>query len=205
MNKIKINLIRRLIPLVLGVVASLFSTFIILSEFKSFAETKTLIGVFGALFGIIIAYLYARIKDATDAPKIFISYSHKDKEFVEKLYNELNGLRFDILWDKNEIQVGDDIKKKTSELLESSDYLLFVSSQNSSSSKWATMEIDKALELKKKVLPIVIDESKPPKIISSVLYANFSSSFDEGMDELVLALRARRHKKYMHKDSKKLS
>lgn len=195
MNKIQINIIRRLFPVIVAALASLFSVFILLSEYKSFVEIKTLIGVSGAFLGIVIAYLLARIKDATDAPKIFISYSHKDKEFVQKLYDELSRLPFDILWDKKELQVGDDIKKKTDELLENSDYLLFVSSENSSNSEWASIEITKALKLKKKILPVVIDESKPPEVISTILYANFSSSFDEGMDKLVSALKATRHNK----------
>ena len=201
MNKIQIKIIRQLFPLILGVVASLFSVFIFLSEYRSFVRVETLIGVFGALVGIVVAYLFARIKDATDAPKIFISYSHKDKEFVKKLYEELHALPFDILWDQKELQVGDDIKKKTDELIESSDYLLFVSSKNSAGSEWATIEIDKALKLKKKVLPVVIDESEPPEIISKILYANFSTSFDEGMDKLVSALKATRHNKAINADS----
>ena len=201
MNKIQIKIIRQLFPLILGVVASLFSVFIFLSEYRSFVRVETLIGVFGALVGIVVAYLFARIKDATDAAKIFISYSHKDKEFVKKLYEELHALPFDILWDQKELQVGDDIKKKTDELIESSDYLLFVSSKNSAGSEWATIEIDKALKLKKKVLPVVIDESEPPEIISKILYANFSTSFDEGMDKLVSALKATRHNKAINADS----
>jgi len=203
MNKIQLKLFRQLFPLVLGVLATFFSVFIFLSEYKSFARTETLMGIFGALAGIFVAYTYARIKDATDAPKIFISYSHKDMEFVEKLYRALRGLPFDILWDEQEIQVGDDIKKKTDEMLENSDYLLFVTSENSTKSDWASIEIEKALKMKKKILPIVIDDSQPPEIIKQILYADFTSSFDDGMHKLVGALRATRHNKALKRDSAK--
>lgn len=198
MNQSQRKIIRRLFPLVLGIMASLFSVFIFLSEYKSFVRAETLIGVFGAFVGIVVAYMYARIKDATDAPKIFISYAHEDNEFVQKLYGELQGLPFNILWDQKELQVGDDIKKKIDDLLNSCDYLLFVASKHSSKSEWAPIEIQKALELKKKVLPIVIDDSRPPEIIKQILFADFSSSFEDGMDKLVRALKATRHNKALH-------
>jgi len=199
MNKTQRKLFRQLYPLILGIMASLFSVFIFLSEYKSFVRLDTLLGVFGALAGIVLAYTFARIKDATDAPKIFISYAHKDKEFVLKLYEELRRLPFDILWDQHELQVGDNIKKKTDELLSSSDYLLFVSSKNSTESQWATIELKKAQNMKKKILPVVIDESMPPDIIKQILYADFTSSFEDGMSKLVRALKATRHNKSHNK------
>lgn len=203
MNKIQRKLvIGKILTLTLGVAASLFSVFIFLSEYRSFVKIETFVGVFGAVIGMLVAYAFARIKDATDAPKIFISYSHEDKAFVQRLYEELQGLPFDILWDEKELKVGDNIKIKTEELLDSSDYLLFVSSKNSAGSQWATIEIEKALEMKKKILPVVIDDSQPPEIARQILYADFSSSFENGMNKLVSALRATRPSKTIQQTNK---
>jgi hypothetical protein len=147
------------------------------------------------MLGIVVAYSLARIKDYTDAPKIFISYAHEDKEFAEKLYKELQGMPFEVWWDQAELHVGDDIKEKLDQSLKNSDYLLFISSKNSSSSEWASKEITKALEMKKKILPVVSDGTPPPDIIKNIMYADFSASFDDGADRLVQALKSSRHNK----------
>ncbi|MFH1217966.1 MAG: toll/interleukin-1 receptor domain-containing protein [Pseudomonadota bacterium] len=195
MNDIQRKIIKRMIPLLLASLASIFSMLIFLVEFRTFASLEILIGILGAFMGVAVAYLAAKLKDATNAPKIFISYAHEDKEFVKKLHRELQELPFVIWWDQQDIQVGDDIRKKVDEFLKDSDYLLFVNSQNSFNSDWATAEIKKALELKKKILPVVTDDSLPPDIIKNILYADFSNSFDEGMNRLVKALKSSRHNK----------
>jgi hypothetical protein len=175
--------------------ASIFSVFIFFFEFRGFPRLEILIGITGAMLGIVVAYSLARIKDYTDAPKIFISYAHEDKEFAEKLYKELQGMPFEVWWDQAELHVGDDIKEKLDQSLKNSDYLLFISSKNSSSSEWASKEITKALEMKKKILPVVSDGTPPPDIIKNIMYADFSASFDDGADRLVQALKSSRHNK----------
>jgi len=47
--------------------------------------------------------------------KLFISYSHEDKEFVEWLKDNLQGLGLEIWYDQQELQLGDSIKGKISE------------------------------------------------------------------------------------------
>jgi len=42
--------------------------------------------------------------------KVFISYSHEDKVFVEWLKNNLQDLGLEIWYDQQEIQLGDSIK-----------------------------------------------------------------------------------------------
>jgi len=195
MKQIQLKVIKQVFPVVIGGIASLFSVFVLMAEFKSFVRYELMLGLGGALIGVLIGYIFVRIKYATNVPKIFISYAHEDVGFVEKLYKELQRTPFVILWDKHEIQVGDNIKNRTNELLTDCDYVLFVGSKNSTSSDWVKAEIKKAQDSKKKILPIIIDDSKPPDLIKDIMYADFSDSFDKGMNDLAKALKASRHNK----------
>lgn len=195
MNKAQINIVKRVFPVAISMLATIASISIFLGAFKSFVSYELILGVFGTAVGVTIAILFIRLKEATNSPKIFISYSHKDLEFVEKLYKELSQTSFTVLMDKHEIHVGDNIKDKVEELMNNSDYLIYVSSNNSSSSDWASVEIEKAKKLNKKILPLVIDDSEVPVFVKDIMYADFSKSFNNGMDELVKTLRLKRHNK----------
>lgn len=201
MNKIQKRLIKQAFPVAVALLASLFSIVTLLGEFKSFVSYELLLGIVGSAVGVVVAYLFVRIKEATDAPRIFISYSHEDSEFAEKLYSELHLSSFNILMDSHEINVGDNIKDKIEELMINSDYLLFIGSEHSSKSKWSSLEIDKARKLKKKILPLMIDKSEVPEFIKDTMYADFSESFDDGMDALIRALKSTRHNKKSKADA----
>lgn len=188
-------------PILISFIATIASVFIILVEFKSFVSYELLLGVFGAALGVVVAYTFARIKEATDSPKIFISYAHEDQQFVDKLYEELHSSPYEILIDKHEIHVGDNIKEKLDEMLVVSDYVLFVGSKNSIDSNWASIEIEKAKKLKKKILPLKIDETNMPEFIRDTMYADFSGSYEDGIVSLIRALKATRHNKSKHTDA----
>ncbi|MBO2613127.1 toll/interleukin-1 receptor domain-containing protein [Shewanella algae] len=202
MKKINSKVIKQLLPIYVSAVAALFSVYVILNEYKSIEGMQVILGVFGAMIGVMVAFMFAKIKDATDAPKIFISYAHEDKPFVSKLYKELEKTPYTIFWDQNELQVGDDIKIKLNELMANSDYIIFVGSESSVNSEWATHELVKAKELKKKILPVIIDESSPPKELQKIMYADFHNSFNEGMNQLIRALKATKHNKAMQSTAK---
>ncbi len=56
--------------------------------------------------------------------KIFISYSYQDKDFVEWLKSNLAGLGFEFWYDQEEINIGDSIKEKVNEGIQSSNALI---------------------------------------------------------------------------------
>lgn len=192
MNKKQINYLSNItISLVVGVLAIIFSMSVFFTQFK-LVNYELILGVLGSGIGAAIAYTLVRLKVAINAPKIFISYSHKDSDFVKKIYNELKETPYTVFMDKYEIQVGDNIKDKINEMMVSSDYIIFVESKNSIDSDWAKSEIEKAKALKKKILPLKIDKSEPPSFLKNTMHADFSKSFDSGMDMLIKALKSKR-------------
>ena len=81
----------------------------------------------------------------TKRSKIFISYSAKDKQFVERLANDLTGKDLNIWLDKWEIKIGDSIVEKINEGLTDSDYFAIVMSPDSLKSVWVKEELNAAM------------------------------------------------------------
>ncbi len=94
----------------------------------------------------------------------FISYSSKDKQFVDKLYNDL--IKNDVLvwFDDMDMRIGDDILDTITDNLRQQDKLIIVLSKNSISSKWVEREVKSALRMEEQedrnvIMPINIDDS----------------------------------------------
>lgn len=125
--------------------------------------------------------------------KVFISYSYQDKDFVEWLKSNLVDLGLEFWYDQQEINIGDSIKEKVNEGLQSSSAFILVLSSSSMHSDWVKYEMNSALLLnavKKgiKILPIKIDDSKVPSDLAGYLYADFSSNKEQGLEILKRSL-----------------
>jgi hypothetical protein len=126
----------------------------------------------------------------------FISHSTKDKPFVRKLAADLVASGVKVWLDEQRILVGDSVPEKIAQGLAESDFFLIVVSQNSVSSSWVKKELSSALvhEIERRkvtVLPIKLDDSPMPDSINDKLYADFRGSYDEGLNKLVVSIKAR--------------
>ena len=61
----------------------------------------------------------------TQSPQVFFAYSHKDREFVDRLATELKDRGIRVWHDVDEILPGDNIVKKIEDGLSTSGYMLF--------------------------------------------------------------------------------
>jgi TIR domain./Restriction endonuclease. len=125
--------------------------------------------------------------------KIFISYSYKDKIFVEWLKSNLTELGFEFWYDQQEINVGDRSQEKINEGIQSSSAFILVLSSSSMNSDWVKYEMNSALLLNavKKgitILPIKIDNSNIPSDLSGYPYADFSIDQKQGLEILKRSL-----------------
>lgn len=155
-------------------------------DFTSDSAYTLVIGMTASLMGAFLAFFFARaIRFATkDEPKVFISYTHKDAEFVRKLVEGLEEIDVRPLYDQIELKVGDDIRTAVDDMIDRSDYFAFVISKNSAESAWAKKEIEQAAKREKRILPIVLDLASVPEELSGIYYADFSGDFDAGMNQL---------------------
>lgn len=126
---------------------------------------------------------------------VFVSYSRKDNDFVEKLSRRLVADRVGVWRDKWEMRPGDSLIEKIQDGMEESSHLLVILSKNSVESEWCKAERNAGLtkELKNKkivVIPILIDDCEIPMLFSDKVYADFTENFEEGYSELFRSLSA---------------
>lgn len=124
----------------------------------------------------------------------FLSHSSKDKPFIRQLAADLTANGISVWLDEQRIRVGDSIPDKIAQGLAGSDYFLVALSRNAIESEWVKKELNNALinEIQRRkvhVLPLKLDESPIPQIISDKKYADFSQSYKAGLDDLLVSLK----------------
>ncbi|QHL87638.1 TIR domain-containing protein [Nibribacter ruber] len=125
---------------------------------------------------------------------VFISYSSKDSEFIERLSVNLVKNRINVWLDKWAMQPGDSLIDKIQQGLTDSSFLLVVLSNNSVESEWCKKELNSGLmrELEEKkvvVIPILLEKCKVPLLLKEKLYADFTEDFDKGFESLLRPLQ----------------
>jgi hypothetical protein len=129
----------------------------------------------------------------TQVPRVFLSHSSEDKIFIENLAEKLKADGFDVWYDDWEIHVGDSIVQKINEGIATSDFLIIALSKNSIKSKWVREELNAATikNVDSKgafILPILLEQSEIPSLLSDKRYANFSKDPESAYRELVAAI-----------------
>ena len=83
---------------------------------------------------------------------VFLSYSHKDRGFVEQLARDLRANGVTPWYDRWEMLPGDSLVAKIGTALLKNDYFVIILSPNSVSSQWVQRELAAALhrELQKR-------------------------------------------------------
>jgi hypothetical protein len=124
------------------------------------------------------------------SPKIFLSYSSVDNDFVSRLANDLQARRVPVWLDRWELKVGDSLTQKIQDGITESSWLAVILSKNSVKSEWVKKELNaaQALELSKRsvfVLPLLIDDCEIPLFLMDKVYADFRTSYEEGLASLI--------------------
>ena len=76
---------------------------------------------------------------------IFLSYSHKDRAFVDMFAVNLVKARHNVWMDRWELNIGDSLTQKIEENLTASSAILIIMSQHSVASDWCKREITAGL------------------------------------------------------------
>jgi len=128
-------------------------------------------------------------------PGVFLSHSHFDRHFVNRLANDLRRYGVKVWVDEAEMLVGDSLIEKLRAGIDSMDYLLAVISRHSVKSTWVRREIDVAMTQeiegrKVKVLPLLIDDCDLPGFLMGKLYADFRKpvKYNDGLEALLKRL-----------------
>jgi TIR domain len=124
--------------------------------------------------------------------RIFISYSHADKTFVDWFAGELEQRGFDYWRDEKDLVPGDDVVYEVSEALHSARVVIIVISAASQVRPWLRYELsaatNRAINGVCRVIPLLIDGTSVPAMIQHLLYADFRSDRVAEFERVVLAL-----------------
>ena len=96
---------------------------------------------------------------------IFLSYSSKDRQPVERLAEKLKAQGFEV-WTDREILPGEDWQSAIETALDQASIFLFILSENSLGSPWQELELGMALrsavgQSKKTVIPVLLGGADP--------------------------------------------
>lgn len=129
-------------------------------------------------------------------PEIFISYSRRDKVFVERFLKGLNdqGYLSDKIWvDWEDIPASSDWEKEIHKGIEQSNSIIFILSPEWAASAECAKELRFAAEFNKRLFPIVWQNVDPKKIQPELASLNWiffreTDNFDEAMQKLIAAI-----------------
>jgi hypothetical protein len=135
-----------------------------------------------------------------EAPKlkVFVSYSREDLEFADQLVAGLILWGFEPLIDRTGISGGEAWQERLGNLIREADTVAFVLSRASAASPICGWEVEEAVRLSKRILPVVcgsLEGTSPPAQLQDLNYIYFyrepetpGSGFGVGLSRLVAAL-----------------
>lgn len=123
---------------------------------------------------------------------IFISYSSKDRAFVDQLATELRRLGHTVWIDFEGIRGGESWKQSIADGLHPSRVVLLVLSPESISSEWVEEEVRTAQSLAKTLIPLLLRPlptaiSSPllAEVVREIHYRDFTKGFQQPFEELL--------------------
>jgi hypothetical protein len=124
-------------------------------------------------------------KDAvSQIPSVFISYAHKDRNFVDRLASDLRRRRVKVWFDER-LQSGEAWRRQLAIAIENTNAFVLVMSPASVASQTVVWEIDTAQALNKKIIPLMYQDCTIPKTILPVQYLPVGANYSKSIDDLV--------------------
>ncbi|MBD3342744.1 MAG: TIR domain-containing protein [Candidatus Lokiarchaeota archaeon] len=122
---------------------------------------------------------------------IYVSYSRKDNDFVQKIISDLQATNYDVFYDSM-ITPGDSWVESLSDAIEDADVILVVLSPQYGNSQWAQKELEMSMvredEQQAFVIPLLIEQCEPPLLLFDKQIIDFTSSYEHGLNKLLKTL-----------------
>lgn len=125
--------------------------------------------------------------------QVFISYSHKDREFVTRLTADLRRRVPQVeVWYDMMVAPGESWVRSLSERIESAEIILSVLSPDYLESQWAQQEAQVALlrasEKKARFIPLLVRPCHVQGLMAQYAWVDFTSNYDDALENLIWGL-----------------
>lgn len=125
--------------------------------------------------------------------KVFISYSSGDRDFVIRMNHRIKKSGYQTWLDMRELLAGDVLSSEIAAGVCEARVVVVVVSDKSVNSKWLKYEVSlvtpRMVAGECRVIAALIDDIEVPAELSSLVYADFRASFDDGIRRVRAALR----------------
>ena len=114
--------------------------------------------------------------------KVFVSYSTHDLAQVEKLQQQLVNNPVELFVAEHSVSPSQDLARAINIAIEQCDLFVLIWSKKAESSAWVSQEIGKATALRKKILPLLLDEGMQlPAFIQNLKYLPIHKDPDKSL------------------------
>jgi anti-anti-sigma factor len=127
----------------------------------------------------------------------FISYSHTDSQFAEKIARKLREKGLDIFFGEDSVLYGQNIPFAIEAAISKCLRIIFIVSRASLSSQWVSFERNLDweeiyLKNQNRIIPLLIEDCQLPKDIRKMKYIDFTNEnlHDQNFDSLIDALKS---------------
>ena len=131
-------------------------------------------------------YITESIKNGNNLmTQVFISYSERDREIMEKNRNSLRRESLTVWTNTTDIQTGEDFQSASDRGIEQTDNFVYLVSPDSVQSEYVRKELDYALSLHKRIIPVLVRETPAdslPKALQGVQYIDLTDNEEEEED-----------------------
>ena len=123
---------------------------------------------------------------------VFISYSRSDAEFVHRLQHKLEARGKEVWVDVEGIRDAEVFPEALLRAIESSNAFVFVISPDAVRSRFCAQEVEHAVALNKRIVPLVLRSAPDRELPESIRVRNWipidDGGFDRGVERLVTAV-----------------
>ncbi|MCB0174944.1 MAG: TIR domain-containing protein, partial [Anaerolineae bacterium] len=126
---------------------------------------------------------------------IFISYAHDDRPFVDRLGEDLRRRGYIVWLDFEGIRGGEVWRQSIVDGIHASAVMLVVVTPDAMESGWVALEVQKAKEFAKPIIPLIVKNLKSPvdqktykSLLAGIQYRNFMVGYDLALPKLLADL-----------------
>ncbi|MEQ9486000.1 TIR domain-containing protein [Coleofasciculus sp. F4-SAH-05] len=129
-------------------------------------------------------YITESIKNANNLmTQVFISYADEDRATMEKIRKSLRRESITVWTNTTDIQTGEAFEEAIKRGIEQADNVVYLLSPDSVMSDFARRELESALSLNKRIIPVLVREIPPEKVPSAVRDLHYIDLTDNVREE----------------------